>query len=193
MKAVVIRVVRSVARLFAIAKGCTLGSGVILNGIPAVRRKGSGRIIIGDGVTINTARWANWLGSSGSMMLSVDNGATLELKRGCGVSASQLIANVGIEIGEEAMIGAGCLLCDSDMHELPLGSDRPVAMAPIKIGRRAFVGARSIILKGVTIGDGAVIGAGSVVTCDVPAHSLVAGNPARIVRTWSGSCPQEQL
>ena len=189
MKAVVIRVVRSVARLFAIAKGCTLGSGVILNGIPAVRRKGSGRIIIGDGVTINTARWANWLGTSGSMMLSVENGATLALKSGCGVSASQLIANVGIEVGEDAMIGAGCLLCDSDMHELPLGSDRPVAMAPIKIGRRTFIGAHSIILKGVTIGDGAVIGAGSVVTCDVPAHTMVAGNPARIVRTWSGPCP----
>ena len=193
MKRLILVLIRGVAAFYVRARGGIVGREVILNGVPGIRRKGSGRLILGDGVTVNTARWANWLGSSGSMMLSVDNGATLELKRGCGVSASQLIANVGIEIGEEAMIGAGCLLCDSDMHELPLGSDRPVAMAPIKIGRRAFVGARSIILKGVTIGDGAVIGAGSVVTCDVPAHSLVAGNPARIVRTWSGSCPQEQL
>jgi acetyltransferase-like isoleucine patch superfamily enzyme len=57
-------------------------------------------------------------------------------------------------------------------------------MAPIRIGRGVFVGARSIVLKGVTIGDGAVVGAGSVVTSDVPAHTLVAGNPAKELRKF---------
>jgi acetyltransferase-like isoleucine patch superfamily enzyme len=120
------------------------------------------------------------------MMLCVEDGATLELKRGCGVSASQIIANVGIEIGEDALIGAGCLLCDSDMHEVPLGSGKPIAMAPIRIGARAFIGARCIILKGVTIGEGAVVGAGSVVTSEVPAHTLAAGNPAKILHNLAG-------
>ena len=186
MKRIVLGVLRAAALAWIRWRGCETSRGEIINGFPYVRRKGSGRIVIGEGVTINSARWANWLGTSGSMMLSVENGALLELKRGSGVSACQLIANVGIEIGEEAMIGAGCLICDSDMHEVPLGSDRPVAMAPIKIGKRAFIGARSIILKGVTIGDGAVVGAGSVVTSDVPANSLAAGNPAVVLRTWSG-------
>ena len=112
----------------------------------------------------------------------VENGATLEFKRGCGVSASQIIANIGIEIGEDALIGAGCLLCDSDMHEIPLGSGKHIALAPIRIGARAFIGARCIILKGVTVGEGAVIGAGSVVTRDVAPWVVATGNPAMEVR-----------
>jgi len=183
MKHLILNLIRNAAAIFVRARGGVVGRDVILNGFPAIRRKGSGKLIIGDGVTINTARWANWLGTTGSMMLSVEHGATLEFKRGCGVSASQIIANVGIEIGEDALIGAGCLLCDSDMHEVPLGSGKPIAMAPIRIGARAFIGARCIILKGVTVGEGAVVGAGSVVTKDIPPDVIASGNPAKVLRT----------
>ena len=182
MKTLILKLIRSAAALYIRARGAEVGRNVILNGFPTIRRKGSGKLIIGDGVTLNTTRWSNALNTGGSMNLCVENGATLEFKRGCGVSASQIIANIGIEIGEDALIGAGCLLCDSDMHEVPLGSGKPTAMAPIKIGNNVFVGARSIILKGVTIGDGAVIGAGSVVAGDVPAHSISGGNPAKQLR-----------
>lgn len=185
MKHLILEIIRSAATRYVRARGVVVGGGVILNGVPGIRRKGSGRLILGDGVTVNSARWANWLGSAGSMMLSVENGAILELKRGCGVSASQIIANIGIEIGEEALVGAGCLICDSDMHEVPLGSGKAIAMAPIKIGRRAFIGARCIILKGVTIGEGAVVGAGSVVTRDIPPGVVASGNPAQIVKQLS--------
>jgi acetyltransferase-like isoleucine patch superfamily enzyme len=57
-------------------------------------------------------------------------------------------------------------------------------MAPIKIGSRVFIGARCIVLKGVTIGNGAVVGAGSVVVSDVPPGVIVAGNPAMVVKTF---------
>jgi carbonic anhydrase/acetyltransferase-like protein (isoleucine patch superfamily) len=183
MKSLILAALRRLAAARAAAKGVDVGRGAILNGFPYIRRKGSGRILIGEDVTINSARWSNWLGTGVAMTLSVEDGATLELKRGCGVSDSQLVANTGIEIGEGSMIGAGCLICDSDMHEVPLGSARPIATSPIKIGRGVFIGARSIILKGVTIGDGAVIGAGSVVIKDVPAGMLAAGNPAKVIRS----------
>ena len=174
MKHLVLTLIRTAAAVYVKARGGGVGRDVILNGFPTIRRKGSGRLILGDGVTLNTG---------GSMNLCVEDGATLEFKRGCGVSASQIIANIGIEIGEDALIGAGCLLCDSDMHEVPLGSGKPIAMAPIKIGARAFIGARCIILKGVTIGEGAVVGAGSVVAKDVPARALAVGNPAVVIKT----------
>lgn len=182
MKPFILQLIRGAAAIYLRARGASLGHGVILNGFPAIRRKGSGRLIIGDGVTLNTARWANSLNTGGAMNLCVENGATLEFKRGCGVSASQIIANIGIEIGEDALIGAGCLICDSDMHEVPLGSGKPTAMAPIRIGARAFIGARCIILKGVTIGEGAVVGAGSVVTKDIPPGVIAGGNPAKAYR-----------
>lgn len=182
MKPLILALLRKICVMVTTMKGCQLGNGVILNGLPYIRRKGNSRIILGNGSTINAARWANWLGTPGAMILSAENGAILELKTGAGVSASQIIANIGIEIGENSMVGAGCLICDSDMHEVPLSSSKKVAMAPIKIGKGVFIGARCIILKGVTIGDRAVIGAGSVVSRHVPADSIVAGNPACIVR-----------
>ena len=70
------------------------------------------------------------------------------------------------------------------MHEIPLGSGRPISMAPIRIGKGVFIGARCIVLKGVTIGDGAVIGAGSVVTSDIPAGARAAGNPITILKVY---------
>jgi acetyltransferase-like isoleucine patch superfamily enzyme len=118
------------------------------------------------------------------MILNAEDGAVLKLGPRSGVSSSQLIANIGIEIGEDSLIGAGCLICDSDMHEVPLGSGKPTRMAPIKIGSRVFIGARCIVLKGVTIGNGAVVGAGSVVVSDVPPGVIVAGNPAMVVKTF---------
>jgi acetyltransferase-like isoleucine patch superfamily enzyme len=58
----------------------------------------------------------------------------------------------------------------------------PVIHGAIVVGRKAWVAARAIVLMGVTIGEGSVIGAGSVVTRDVPAHTICAGNPARVMK-----------
>jgi acetyltransferase-like isoleucine patch superfamily enzyme len=74
------------------------------------------------------------------------------------------------------------MIFDTDFHE-PLphggwGSDALSVSRPVKIGKGCFIGARSIILKGVTIGDGVVVGAGAVITRDIPADSIAYGNPA---------------
>jgi len=57
-----------------------------------------------------------------------------------------------------------------------------VGMAPVRILNRSWIGARAIILKGVTVGEGGIVAAGSVVTNDVPAWTIVGGNPARVIR-----------
>jgi acetyltransferase-like isoleucine patch superfamily enzyme len=84
-----------------------------------------------------------------------------------------------ITIGNDVAIANGVYLTDSDSHGV---EGRPVREAPIHIGDGAWIGARAIILPGVTIGSRALVAAGAVVTRDVPADTLVAGNPARVVR-----------
>lgn len=107
-----------------------------------------------------------------------------------------LDASDRIEIGDDVLVSFDVLITDNDSHSLRF-SERArdvadwsagrkdwthVARAPVRIGDKSWIGARAIVLKGVTVGEGAMVGAGSVVTRDVPAWTLVAGNPARVIR-----------
>lgn len=104
---------------------------------------------------------------------------------------------LAITVERKVLISYSCIIADSDNHSIypELRTDDLAnwmnngrhdwthsAMAPVRICEGAWIGARSIIIKGVTIGAGAVVGMGSVVTCDVPARTIVAGNPARVIR-----------
>ena len=93
---------------------------------------------------------------------------------------------MNVTIGNNVLIGSGCLITDTDAHPIDWRerrlSNNTKAVAPVVIGDDVFIGARSIILKGVHIGNRSVIGAGSVVTKDIPADSIAAGNPAVIVK-----------
>lgn len=81
----------------------------------------------------------------------------------------------GIHIGPESYVAFGAVILTHDMTR--------GLHADTRIGARCFVGAHSIILPGLTIGDGSIVGAGSVVTESVPPGVIVAGNPARVIRT----------
>lgn len=111
--------------------------------------------------------------------INVDDGATLEFAGGgylnhdCKVDCKK-----HIRIGTRTIIAEDVTITDSDAHQLG-GSVSP---REIFIGNHVWIGARSMILKGVTLGDGCVIAAGSVVTKDVPSGALAAGVPARVIR-----------
>lgn len=81
----------------------------------------------------------------------------------------------GIHVGEESYVALGATILAHDTTRRMYRDTR--------IGRHCFIGARSLILPGITIGDECVVGAGSVVTKDVPPRSVVAGNPAVVVRS----------
>lgn len=84
-----------------------------------------------------------------------------------------------VTIGDHVVVGWDVTITDSDMHGL---AGEPVREKPVALGSGSWVGAHSIILPGVNVGTMSMVAAGSVVTRDVPARHLVAGNPARVVR-----------
>jgi bifunctional N-acetylglucosamine-1-phosphate-uridyltransferase/glucosamine-1-phosphate-acetyltransferase GlmU-like protein len=89
-----------------------------------------------------------------------------------------------LEIGRDCMIGPHCYLTDSD-HCTVAGASvkaQPMASTPVILEDEVWLGAHAVVLAGVRIGRGAVIGAGSVVTCDVPPNAVAAGAPARVLR-----------
>lgn len=83
-----------------------------------------------------------------------------------------------ISIGNDTIFSNNVVIRDSDVHQI-VGK---INHKPIKIGNHVWVGTNAIILKGVTIGDGAVVAAGAVVTKDVAPRSVVAGNPAKVIK-----------
>jgi maltose O-acetyltransferase len=116
--------------------------------------------------------------------LVVDKGATLEIGEsafvnyGCSIAASKLV-----RIGARCNIGTFCILIDNAFHEIePDRRHLRPESKPIVLAENVWLGARTIVLPGVTIGRDSVIGAGSVVTGDVPAGVVAAGVPAKVLR-----------
>ena len=87
----------------------------------------------------------------------------------------------GITIGDGTLIGHGSTLTTLN-HSIDPERRADMTPAPIEIGRNVWLGASVTVVPGVSIGDGAIVGAGAVVTEDVPAHTIVAGVPARVIR-----------
>lgn len=97
---------------------------------------------------------------------------------GCSISATDLV-----RIGRDCSIGTYVMIMDNHFHSLePEKRNVQPPSEPIIIGDNVWLGARAIVLAGVTIGDGSVVAAGSVVTKDVPPRTLVGGVPAREIR-----------
>jgi acetyltransferase-like isoleucine patch superfamily enzyme len=127
-----------------------------------------GTIEVGSCAFFTGVRLECWRGAS----IRIGNGTYLN--RG-----AEVVAARSVSIGRDCKIARDVLIMDTDQHGI---GDNAPAIAPVVIGDRVWIGARAIVLKGVTIGDDSVIGAGSVVTKDVPADSIVAGIPARVIR-----------
>ncbi|MEI7431602.1 MAG: acyltransferase, partial [Betaproteobacteria bacterium] len=112
------------------------------------------------------------------------------------IGASHFVCHSRIDIGDDVIISWGVTIVDHNSHSLDwrkrntdvlLWLQRKkdwvgVKVAPVVIKDRVWIGFGASILKGVTLGEGAVVAAGSVVTKDVPAFTVVGGNPARVIR-----------
>lgn len=139
---------------------------------------------------ITLGRFVSFCGNSQVAVVGHDKEpAQLEIGEFTSIGPSTVInAANRIQIGKRCLIAWNCDIMDTDFHSIILSEEEPARpiSAPVCIGDDVWIGARCIILKGVTIGENSVIGAGSVVSSDIPPHSLAAGNPARVLRTITG-------
>ncbi|MCS2894178.1 acyltransferase [Parabacteroides faecis] len=121
--------------------------------------------------------------------ICVSDNAHLQIGDNCGMSSPTIWVRKSVKIGNNVNLGGGCVLFDTDAHSLNYlhRHDGLTDMAnridkEIIIDDDVLIGANTCILKGVHIGARSVIGAGSVVTKDIPADSIAAGNPAKIIK-----------
>lgn len=141
------------------------------SGMPRI--EGRGRISIAERV--------NWSCHGARVAIEVGPGALLEIGARSFLNAGvEIVCHHWVRIGEHCRIGPHCVLADTNHH--PVHEGQGVRVAPVKLGRNVWLGRNVIVLPGVTIGDHAVIAAGSVVFADVPAREVWRGNPATYLK-----------
>lgn len=162
--------------------GGRCGKRLRCSGPVSLRIHRNGSLVIGSNVTINASFLANPVGSGCGASIWVGPGAVLLIGDDVGMSHMEIVCTHSIEIGQGTKIGGGVRIYDSDFHSLDYRRrqqvpDTGVVRKPINIGKNVFIGAYAMILKGVQIGDASVVGASSLVSRDVPAAEIWAGNP----------------
>jgi len=165
---------------------------VKLIGLPIIRKHPFSSIVIGQGVTLVSKTSGNILGiNHPTILATLHKDAKIKIGKNSGLSGASIIAVDSITIGENVGIGANCYVYDSDFHAINsklrkmqkgIQDLRKAKYSPIKIGNDVFIGLGVSILKGVTIGSEAAVGAGSIVTKDIKRKTIVAGNPAKFIK-----------
>ena len=147
-------------------------------------------IRIGNNLLISSGDNHNPLARNIQSNITLNHGAILTIGDNVGISCSSIRCHKNITIGNNVNIGADCIIMDSDAHSInykdrrdSLGLDKKNKIdKPIIIEDDVLIGTRCIIMKGVTIGARSIIGAGSVVTKNIPSDCIAAGNPAKVIK-----------
>jgi acetyltransferase-like isoleucine patch superfamily enzyme len=176
--------------IFCAAHGLRWHASWRLWGLPFVQLARKSVVTIGANFTACSTSSHNSIGVFQRVTLKTNaRNARLIIGHHVGISGCSIAAAERIEIGNYVLIGSGCLITDSDAHSLdPLERRRNGSFktAPVIIEDDVFIGARSVVLKGTRVGRGSVIGAGSVVSKDIPPYVIAAGNPCKVLRVLPG-------
>jgi len=167
--------------------GVSLGRGCNFTGMPFVHMHDLSTITLGNEVRIVSWSRGTALGVSHACVLrTLAEGAAIRIGDRSGISGGSICAARSVEVGSDCLLGADVLIADTDFHSLAAAKRHDAGAGlqtarPVLLGNNVFLGARAIVLKGVTIGNNSVIGAGSVVTKSIPANVIAAGNPCRVI------------
>lgn len=164
------------------------GKNLNLYGIPVIFRKGRSKLKIGSNCTVKSSFLSNLIGlSQRTIIVTRSNEAQILIGNEVGMSGVTIYARKSIIIGDNVLIGGNTKILDNDFHPLEVEARNKDIKEKIKakeiiIENNCFIGCNSIILKGSKIGEGSVVGAGSVVCGEFPANSIIAGNPAKLIK-----------
>ncbi|MGD6831895.1 acyltransferase [Sutcliffiella halmapala] len=170
-------------------KGLTYGESLQLAGMPMIDIRNGGRVVLGDGVTLNSSNKGYHINMHSPVKLFSDRqGSEIRIGNNTRIHGTCIHAYEKITIGHNCLIAANCNIMDGSGHDLSFDDvanriNTTGDSSPVTIKDNVWIGANSIILPGVTIGEGSVIAAGSVVCKDIPAYSIAGGNPARVIKT----------
>lgn len=171
------------------------GRNLKLRGVPVIFNKGGATLEIGDDCIVNSSFLSNLVGLySRTIIVTRKAGAYIKIGNHVGISGATIYARAGIEIGDFTDIGGNVKILDTDFHPIDYetrnrltmegrgGDSDLVPSKPIVIGKNCFIGCNSIILKGTELGEGCVVGAGTVVSGKFEDNCVIAGNPAKVIR-----------
>lgn len=184
-------------KLFLKVTKVKYGTNLLLEGIPVIFNKSGAKLTIGNNVTIKSSFLSNLVGLyQRTIIVTRTAGAEIKIGNNVGISGATIYARKSITIGDNTDIGGNVKIMDNDFHPIEaetrniLAKEKAgpnenslIGTGSIKIGKNCFIGCNSIILKGTTLADGCVIGAGAVVSGSFEEECcVIAGNPARVIK-----------
>lgn len=167
-------------RFQAFFAGARAGRNIRFYGKPYIQRSISASLIIGNHCVFRSAPTSNMIGVNRPCILTVNDKAELVIGDNCGFSGTVIGCFSKITIQSGVRCGANTLITDGDWHP---NDPRCSPPKPVYIDKNVWLGVNVIVMKGVSIGENSVIGAGSVVTKDIPANVIAGGNPCKIIRS----------
>lgn len=165
-----------------------LGNKVQIYGMPIILQAKNSDINVGKNLRLISDSYFSPPGINHPVIIrTLNREAKISIGDDVGISGGTIIAAMRISIGNNVILGSNVVITDTDFHPISPVNRRyctdEVKTMEVIIEDNVFVGMNSIILKGVKIGKNSVIGAGCVVTKDIPENCIAGGNPARIIRT----------
>ena len=162
------------------------GDGWRFYGVPIIQRHRQSAMRFGSGLQLRSSTRSNPLAPNRPVILATwEAGALLSVGNNFAMTGGSICAAQELIIGDNVAVGANCTIMDTDFHPIDSSLRSQLSSGggskPVSIGDNVFIGMNCLILKGVTIGENSVIGAGSVVVSDIPPDIIAGGNPARII------------